>query len=290
MAAASSASQAEHETSSDGATSSGSDGKPAISWPIERPIQPGVFTQRLEEEVRRKSDTTAAAVAGTTKPTLPFEDLLPGHKRSQSGIAVRSFLLGGAFFASILLYVYFAFERDSRLWRPWFFLASLSLFHFLEFWTHARYNLHNATISTFLLFTNGAAYNAAHTTAMIETLITSIYFPKWQDHFAHLWVQLLGLAFVIVGQVCRTAAMVTAGTNFHHHVQTKQREGHRLVSHGIYAWLRHPSYFGFFWWAIGTQLVVGSAVCFCLYVLILWRFFYRRTKSKIALESGNTRD
>jgi protein-S-isoprenylcysteine O-methyltransferase len=278
--ASSSTAQGDVESSSDYATSSGSDGKPGISWPIERPAQTGEFTKRLEGEVRRQSDTTAAAVAETTKSTMPFDDFLPGHKRSQSGIAMRSFALGGTLFASILLYAYFAFEKESRLWRPFFFLATLSLFHFLEFWTHARYNLQNATISTFLLFTNGVAYNAAHTTAMLETILTSIYAPKWQDHFDHLWMQLLGLTLVIVGQACRTAAMVTAGTNFHHFVQTKQREGHQLVTRGIYAWLRHPSYFGFFWWAVGTQLVLGNFFCFFLYNIILWRFFYRRIKGK----------
>lgn len=278
--ASSSPAQGSPDSSSDYAVSSGSDGKPGISWPIERPVQTGEFTKRLDEEVRRKSDTTAAAVAGTTKSTTPFDDFLPGHKRSQSGIAIRSFALGGTFFASVLLYTYLAFEKESRLWRPFFFLATLSLFHFLEFWTHARYNLPNATISTFLLFTNGIAYNAAHTTAMLETILTSIYAPKWQNHFDHVWMQLLGLALVIVGQACRTAAMVTAGTNFHHFVQTKQREGHQLVTHGIYAWLRHPSYFGFFWWAVGTQLVLGNLACFVLYNIILWRFFYRRIKGK----------
>ena len=285
MASASSAAQVDNENSSDVATSSGSDGKPTISWPIGRPTQPGVFTQRLGEEVRLNSSPTAAAVPSTSKPTIPFDDLLPGHKRSQSGIAVRTFCLGGAFFSSILLYTYFAFEKESRLWRPWFFLALLSLFHFLEFWTHARYNLPNATISTFLLFTNGMAYNVAHTTAMIEAIITSIYFPNWQGHFAHRWIQLLGVALVVVGQVCRTAAMVTAATNFHHFVQTKQREGHRLVTHGIYAWLRHPSYFGFFWWAIGTQIALGNLVCLCIYVIILWRFFFQRIKSKMSFRA-----
>ena len=74
--------------------------------------------------------------------------------------------------------------------------------------------------------------------------------------------------------------MVTATTNFHHHVQKKQRQGHELVTHGIYAWLRHPSYFGFFWWAVGTQLVLGNVFCFFIYVFVLWRFFFRRIKGK----------
>jgi len=276
-------SQPQSESPSDTATSSGSEGKPGISWPLERPIHSGVFTQRVEEEVRRKSDTTAAAVGNPSKSTISHQDLLPGHKRSQSGIAARSFALGLTFGISVLLYFYLSFEKKSRLWRPWFFLAALSLFHFLEFWTHARYNLPNATISTFLLFTNGMAYNLAHTSAMIETILTSTVFPQWQSHVAYRWVQLLGFGLVVIGQIARTVAMVTASTNFHHHVQTKQRQGHELVKHGIYAWLRHPSYFGFFWWAVGTQLVLGNVLCFFVYVLVLWRFFFRRIKGRLIM-------
>jgi protein-S-isoprenylcysteine O-methyltransferase len=272
-----------HESSPDSATSSGSDGKPGISWPLERPIHSGVFTQRVEEEVRQKSDIAAAAVGNPSKATVAYEDLLPGHRRSQSGIAIRSFALGITFGTSLLLYFYLAFEKQARLWRPWFFLTTLSLFHFLEFWTHAHYNLPNATISTFLLFTNGMAYNLAHTTAMIETILTSTIFHQWQSHVTYRWVQLLGFGLVIIGQIARTVAMVTATTNFHHHVQKKQRQGHELVKHGIYAWLRHPSYFGFFWWAIGTQLVLGNVFCFFIYVLVLWRFFSRRIKGELSM-------
>src|SRR5579871_2354418 len=144
--------QPESESYSETATSSGSDGKPGISWPLERPIHSGVFTQRIEEEVRKKSDIAAAAIQGnpSSKSIIAYEDLLPGQKRSQSGIAIRSFALGLTFGTSVLLYIFVAVEKQGRLWRPWFFLAALSLFHFLEFWTHARYNLPNATISTFL--------------------------------------------------------------------------------------------------------------------------------------------
>ena len=72
--------------------------------------------------------------------------------------------------------------------------------------------------------------------------------------------------------------MVTAGTNFHHHIQTKHNEGHVLVTSGIYGVLRHPSYFGFFWWAVGTQVVLGNFFSTIFYVLILWSFFKKRIR------------
>lgn len=72
--------------------------------------------------------------------------------------------------------------------------------------------------------------------------------------------------------------MVDAGTNFNHQVQTERQEGHELVSKGIYRYLRHPSYFGFFWWGVGTQLMLGNVVCLVGYVVVLWRFFNARVK------------
>jgi len=43
-------------------------------------------------------------------------------------------------------------------------------------------------------------------------------------------------------------------------------------------WLRHPSYTGFFYWAVGTQMVLQNHLCFVVFTLILWRFFYHRTR------------
>ena len=178
----------------------------------------------------------------------------------------------------------YCWYTESRLWRPPFFLACLGLFHFLEFWTHAMFNLPNATISAFLLFDNGWPYMLAHTTALFETTITSIYFPQWQARFCPYIAELplvlwLGLALTVVGQVVRSMAIAKAGTNFNHQIQHKKKDTHELVTDGIYAILRHPSYFGFFWWAVGTQVVLGNVFCFWVYVFVLWRFFSRRIYS-----------
>ncbi|KAF7164896.1 hypothetical protein CNMCM6106_001281 [Aspergillus hiratsukae] len=83
---------------------------------------------------------------------------------------------------------------------------------------------------------------------------------------------------MVLGQTIRTLAMKQAGTNFNHTVQVERQEGHTLVRHGVYAVLRHPSYFGFFWWGMGTQLVLGNVVCFVGYAAVLWNFFYNRIK------------
>ena len=40
--------------------------------------------------------------------------------------------------------------------------------------------------------------------------------------------------------------------------------------------MRHPSYFGWFYWAIGTQLMLCNPVCTVVYALAAWRFFSMR--------------
>ena len=85
---------------------------------------------------------------------------------------------------------------------------------------------------------------------------------------------------LVVGQATRTLAMVQAGSNFNHFVQVRKKQGHELVTDGIYAWLRHPSYFGFWWWGLGTQMVLGNGICFVGYTVVLWGFFKRRIESE----------
>lgn len=276
---------------SNGNTTIDGEGKPEISWPLERPTDENgnAFSPRVEAELRKRSldikdnlmSNQETTIAGLT---VPMKDMLPGKKRDQAGIATRAMFLGQIFSLSVFS-AWYCWYTGSRLWRPGFFLGCLSYFHFMEFWTHAAFNLPNATISAFLLFDNGWPYMAAHTTALLETTITSVYFPDWQAKFSPRFagfplVLYLGLALTFVGQVVRSMAIIKAGTNFNHQIQHKKKDSHELVTDGIYAVLRHPSYFGFFWWAVGTQVVLGNPICFVIYVVVLWRFFSRRIYSK----------
>ncbi|KLJ10955.1 protein-S-isoprenylcysteine O-methyltransferase [Blastomyces silverae] len=218
-----------------------------------------------------------------TKPPREIVDpaVLPGGKKSLAGISIRSFVLGQVFGLCIVL-TFLLLKSSTPLWRAPFFLTTLSLFHFLEYYITARYSTPYASISAFLLSSNGAAYNIAHTSAMVECLLTRLvlserYVKSVSLAFGGTQVQIgLGLVFIVVGQLVRSLAMAHAGTNFTHTVQSQRREGHTLVKDGIYSILRHPSYFGFFWWGLGTQMVLGNAVCFLAYAIVLWKFFSSR--------------
>lgn len=193
---------------------------------------------------------------------------------------MRAFCLGSAATAGALAATAIVVLTDSPLWRIPFFLAALASFHFLEFWSTAAYNTPQAEVRSFLLSANWPGWAIAHTAASLECLLANLLFPRrpWAPGAFPGSLLLLALGFVLVGvgQAVRTAAMAQAGRSFNHVVQHTRAESHALVTTGIYGALRHPSYFGFFWWALGTQLVLGNPVCFCGYAAVLWRFFSRR--------------
>ncbi len=204
----------------------------------------------------------------------------PHQPKSLSGIAVRSFCLGIALAAGLVSMVLILILTTSPLWRISFFLAALAAYHFLEFWSTAAYNTRATEVGSFLLTANWPAYAIAHATATVECLVVNLLWPhrSWAPLNSGPILVLAGLVLVLVGQLVRTVAMMQAGPSFNHIVQHRRRNEHVLVTSGIYATLRHPSYFGFFWWALGTQLVLGNLVCFVGYALVLWRFFSTRIK------------
>lgn len=197
---------------------------------------------------------------------------------------MRAFCLGIALAASVISTCAILLFTTSPLWRLPFLLATLSTFHFLEFWTQARYNPHVATTTLFLLTSNGPAYYIAHVAAAIEclllshtTLLSSLGLRSWfPGLLGHTLFVRVGLVMVVGGQTLRSVAMAQAGRSFNHVVQKTRKSDHVLVTTGLYGYFRHPSYFGFYWWAVGTQLVMGNTGCLVAYLVVLDQFYAER--------------
>lgn len=198
------------------------------------------------------------------------------------GVALRAQVLGCVLGASLLGTIGLGVVWHSAYARVCLFLALLALFHSLEFHITARYNPRAATASAFLL-QNGKAYNVAHGSAFAEAILGWALWPNWrlstQTWLGFCWLA-TGLVLVGMGQVVRSVGMAQAGSNFSHLVQSQKSTDHVLVTHGIYGLLRHPSYFGFFWWGLGTQMLLGNWVCFGAYAVVLWRFFRHRIQRR----------
>ena len=83
-----------------------------------------------------------------------------------------------------------------------------------------------------------------------------------------------------MGQLARSLAMWHAKSNFTHKIAYYKRQDHVLITTGIFAYIRHPSYFGFFWWAVGTQLLLCNPICILGFLFVLHRFFKDRIEEE----------
>ena len=86
----------------------------------------------------------------------------------------------------------------------------------------------------------------------------------------------VGLSMVIVGQIVRVLAIITAGKSFSHEIATDKSTEQILVTKGIYAIMRHPSYFGFFLWSVGSQIMLCNPVVFAISLVSCYAFFRDR--------------
>ena len=101
-------------------------------------------------------------------------------------------------------------------------------------------------------------------------------YPSRIRPLKHTPLALVGLAIVVSAQILRTTAMATAAANFTHAVAFQKTATHTLVTSGVYSWSRHPSYLAFFWWAVGTQIMLGNPLATAGFAVVTWRFFSRR--------------
>ncbi|PWN48822.1 ICMT-domain-containing protein [Violaceomyces palustris] len=175
------------------------------------------------------------------------------------------------------------FWKDPRLNL---YLFSWSLFHLAEFFVTARYNPTRLLTDSFLL-NNGVTYHVAHSFGLIEFILTSLLFPPPSQHWLFgsqalgikpLHLSWIGLALILLGQFLRSLAMIQASDNFSHTIASTKRHDHRLVKEGVYSFSRHPSYFGFFYWALGTQILLVNPLSTLGFSLVLWKFFNSRIK------------
>ncbi|GAA6049527.1 hypothetical protein JCM3770_000831 [Rhodotorula araucariae] len=157
------------------------------------------------------------------------------------------------------------------------YLAAWAFFHLVEFVVTSMWNPGKLSVSSYLL-DNGNLYHVAHVGGILEHILEEAYLPEEYRHWKHAGgVFLIGIALVAGGQVLRSYAMISASSNFSH----LKRPGHRLVKDGVYAWSRHPSYAGFYWWAFGTQVVLGNPICGLAFLGLLQWFFSTRIRETV---------
>ncbi|CAB3261856.1 unnamed protein product [Arctia plantaginis] len=182
-------------------------------------------------------------------------------------VSVRSAFLGAVF--SLGLYL----TTLDNGWKVFgLYTMILSFFHFSEFMAVALTNPRTLTTDSFVL-NHSMQYGIAAVSSWIEWAVEYYFFPSMKAYF---FISVIGVVMCITGEVVRKAAMFTARTNFNHTVQFVKRPDHHLVTHGVYSICRHPSYVGWFYWSIGTQITLLNPVCIIVYALASWTFFRER--------------
>lgn len=132
------------------------------------------------------------------------------------------------------------------------FLGLLALFHALEYLLVARFRPEHASLESFL-FDPTPGSRVALLAALLEYGLERLLWPQLFGARGLVW---LGLAGALLGQGLRTLGMLHARSSFSHLLEEGEKPREALVVDGVYAYLRHPAYTGWFVWAVSTQSAV----------------------------------
>lgn len=151
------------------------------------------------------------------------------------------------------------------------FLLAILFFHSSEYILAAAiHGMSNVNVKSLLV---SKEYVLAMVFALLEYFFELLLFPGLKEHF---WVSNLGLAMLVVGEIVRKLAIVTAGRSFTHLIRVYHEDHHKLVTSGVYAFVRHPSYCGFLIWSVGTQIMLCNPIATVGFAVVVWRFFVAR--------------
>lgn len=159
-----------------------------------------------------------------------------------------------------------------------YILLTVPLFHAGEFLSAVPFRLQDAHSGSFLL-NHSMIYHCAMAASLIEFVVEGALIPSWWKvvQASNGSVVFFGILTTFFYGV-RVVAMVQCGSNFSLQLEDTHREDHVLVVHGLYSWLRHPSYFGWFWRTVCAQLILMNPVCFVVHTVATWVFFRQRIR------------
>ncbi|CBH14699.1 prenyl protein specific carboxyl methyltransferase [Trypanosoma brucei gambiense DAL972] len=202
-------------------------------------------------------------------------------------VALISFYLGVCFTLGVSLMIHSVYYTGSvaEYAVGAYVISSIVLFHMSEFLVAVYFLRHDAHPGAFMIF-HSREYTVAGAAAWLE-FFTELFFCSegWKVSATSRWGWLFRLNYTMVNcaavltiffYLVRVCGMAHCGCNFSLLIETRRRSNHVLVTDGIYSILRHPAYFGYFWTALFSQLVLANPFCFMAYAIVLIRFFKER--------------
>ena len=172
------------------------------------------------------------------------------------------------FNCSLILIIY----TNTKFYPLYLYFISLSIYHYAEYFSVLQYHTQNVTAKSYLI-TQGKQWIICTLLSFVEFIIETIFFNKYKKIKIMF---IIGLLMAITGQYFRISALFTGKANFTHLIQYKKKKNHILVKHGIYSLSRHPSYFGFYCWSVGIEIMCVNPICIISFTYILFKFFKNR--------------
>lgn len=184
-------------------------------------------------------------------------------------------LLSQKFLFIILL---FSFKKDyfsNNLIKNYLkYFQILSIYHQLEFLAIIFFRINQIDRDSFVLY-HSKYYQIAFLISNLEILTKFIFFffIPFEKNILFFIIEKIGFVILSFGYFLRFLSFWTARNNFNHNIETEKRKEHILVKKGIYFYERHPSYIGFFLFAVGLQIYLCNFFTMILFSFILWNFF-----------------
>ena len=218
-------------------------------------------------ETTEKKTKAAGGIDGLKAWVKKTTDRLQLNKEHPAVSAWIACGLGAVFMLGATLAVRSPGWRDLGL-----FLCLLAFYHMWE-WTYvALFHPRELSGNSFLI-NHSVEWVCAWAFAFAEYALEHALWPGMKSRWC---VMLPALAVAAAGQALRTVSMFQAGSNFAHIIEEDARADHRLVTTGVYAVSRHPSYLGWFWWTVGMAALLGNPLSAVAFPAAAWYFFHDR--------------
>ena len=160
----------------------------------------------------------------------------------------------------------------TNFYQLYLYLLTEIIYHYSEYISVIIYHIYNLDYKSFLL-DHSNEWIFALIFSYLETIIGTIFFKKIKQNIYTFYI---GIIITIIGQTFRIGALYTGKKNFTHLLSYEKKKDHFLMTTGFYGITRHPSYFGFLVWTIGTQLMCLNIICLIGFPIGLYLFFEDR--------------
>ncbi|XP_029122009.2 protein-S-isoprenylcysteine O-methyltransferase A isoform X2 [Elaeis guineensis] len=164
-----------------------------------------------------------ARVYGRARAPISRRNPSPSVASARAGGGIRVFPWGWKVEMAEIFLGYAAIRQLSQ------FFAALVFFHASEYaLAIAIHGRSDVSVSSLLI---SKQYIVAMSCALLEYVIEIFLFPELKEY---MWISNFGLVMVIVGELIRKGAVLTARHAFTHTIRTYHEDNHELITHGIY--------------------------------------------------------